>query len=251
MALTLVLSMTMVLLTSGIAVAERYEYRECYNLDDLHEPLGRTIPLKYNLLMLFDIDNSVAQGTLSLTMRLDDSKSQREEPKNYIALNMDKRVQVDSVDVFRETSEKEIVSVTLKHICYDAREELLLIQTWKDMEGDSKIHLSLTVRSPMRFGDEGLHRVYDDANVLLARASFANSQARRIIPCFDDPKHETTLEIGLVVPPNLDISSDSCDIKSKRLEFGRRIVEISEEQPVKLDKLSFDLKRSNDPVSGW
>lgn len=216
---------------------------ECPEATSCLKPLNRIYATRYDLVSSLDLDDSVVSSTVRIRVRAYDSRSQLQWPKDMIALNVDKDIQVELVDVLKEeTSWPHDQRYLEVDICHDTDNQLLVIKVNEDIDTRSNILVLIKSRSPIKFDE------INDARqeVGAIRINFASSQAHFSVPCIDNFEHKTNIWFRLAFSPDLTASSDMLTKVMQGTLVGKKYAVFESAEPISLAKVTFKLGSDDD-----
>lgn len=229
----------------GQSRAIRLPFGECK--ESIYDgPLASHTPLKYRPNLRFESGHKVE---VEIQVKADYKDS--DEPRNVIVLHADKSLQVYSVGVKILVEKQAFIpayvyydqpqSLPIESVCRDSAKQLLVIKL-KTKLSDS-FFVTLNARAPFREDQKGLYKV---GNGEMIKVNFGNSQARYIMPCFDEPKYKALFEIHMDTYYHYGDKSDRIQAYGDEFNPG-------EEDPgqrmilgggqISMNDLWFDLKR--------
>lgn len=110
-------------------------------------------------------------------------------------------------------------------ISYQTKTETVTFTFSKSVQGKAKLYLEFTglIGEQLR----GLYRskyLHQGREKYLATSQFEATDARRFIPCFDEPAHKAKFTLEVIVPKNLQVISNTIEQSVKPHEPGYKIV---------------------------
>lgn len=194
-----------VLLVASIAVtsARAVSIPECpANLTRFTEPLAYTNPDLYTAHFYLVVHSKtgphLAAGVTTMV------RFNQKPDANVIVLNVDK-----SVDIYTAVAP----TLQTKIVCRNSGSDALVIETWREIAANDLVEIAISSGAPVRLDNRGIYKTRNG----VYKASFAQSEARLILPCFDGPAFKS------VVATKLDIDLDY-DAVSKLPKIERVVV---------------------------
>lgn len=223
------------------AQADSVTQKECSDSDSFPGPLDRTYPTRYDMTLQVASDSPVLETAIEIRVKIDDSKSQQEEPKNVIVLDADKAVDVDMIAVVKLIDTWPGMSGPLEvDVCRDSKRLLLVLKFKEDLEDKSTLSVMTIGKSPIRDDNRG---VYKQNQVF--KVNFADSQAHLSIPCFKDPKYDAVILSRLAYSKDLTGSSETLTAEEEGAKYEQNFVILESDGPMSLDKFSFEIRPAN------
>lgn len=117
----------------------------------------------------------------------------------------------------------------------DSAKQLLVIKLKEEFNWEENIVVNFRAGIPLREDQKGLHRIGHN----LIKANFGNSEARLIMPCFDDPEHKAAFDFKLMTKYHLGLRSREIDTSHEDENKGG--ISFVRTQPISISDLWFEL----------
>lgn len=182
------------------------------------------VPLKYNVQLTIDPSRDTFEGILSI--RLDIRK-----PTSVIWLNA-KDIEPDK-DSGLDLKEDVVISARTRVV----NKELIAIDIPREISGV----WTLVLKYRAHLDDKGVLGAYRrkvDGNWYVY-TTFTPIEARRAIPCFDDPRFKTPWEIRIRVPQDQQAFANAPQIEDMPAPDGTKFVRFAETKPLPSELVAF------------
>lgn len=167
------------------------------------------IPLYYNITLKPDLESHTFSGEETITIDL--------------------KKEADSITL--HSKDLDIVSVALdgipaKKISYDDPKETATFSFAKKIgKGEAKLHI--VFRGILANNMRGFYKsryMVEGKERFMATTQFEATDARRCIPCFDEPSQKAVFDVHLVVPTDKTAVSNTLPVHIKEHEAGYKVV---------------------------
>ncbi len=183
---------------------------------------GDVVPLSYVATLSIDPSRDTFEGTVTIHLSI-------HKPTSTVWLNA-KDLEPLSAEVAFESSMPGHVRVVNK--------ELIAIDLPHEIGGP---YWSLTVQYRGHIDEKGVLGAYRrklDGNWYVY-TTFTPIEARRAIPCFDDPRFKTPWRIAIKVPEGKQAFSNTPEIGENTAPDGQKMVQFAETQPLPSELVAF------------
>ena len=188
------------------------------------------MPTHYEITLRPDLEAHTFSGEETITLKLE--KSVKEITLHSKDLN------ITSASLRPSASESEI---SAKKILYDEKLETVTFIFDKNiLKGTTKLHI--TFAGILADNMRGFYKskyVVDGEERFMATTQFEATDARRCIPCFDEPTHKAVFKVHLVIPNNKTAISNTLPEAVKEHEAGFKIVSFAETPKMSTYLLAF------------
>ena len=188
------------------------------------------MPTHYEITLRPDLEAHTFSGEETITLKLE--KSVKEITLHSKDLN------ITSASLRPSASESEI---SAKKILYDEKLETVTFIFDKNiLKGTTKLHI--TFAGILADNMRGFYKskyVVDGEERFIATTQFEATDARRCIPCFDEPTHKAVFKVHLVIPNNKTAISNTLPEAVKEHEAGFKIVSFAETPKMSTYLLAF------------
>lgn len=171
------------------------------------------LPVTYTITLKPDLEAHVFEGEEVVTLSIT-------KPTKTITLHSK-----DLEIIFTECKKgKEIIR--LSKTTYDTKAETVTF-TFATMLAKGTYNLHLVFRGILADSMRGFYKSQYHVNGTthtMATTQFEATDARRCIPCFDEPAHKAVFNVNLVVPTNKEAISNTLPIAVNEHEAGYKIV---------------------------
>ena len=188
------------------------------------------MPTHYEITLRPDLEAHTFSGEETITLKLE--KSVKEITLHSKDLN------ITSASLRPSASESEI---SAKKILYDEKLETVTFIFDKNiLKGTTTLHI--TFAGILADNMRGFYKskyVVDGEERFMATTQFEATDARRCIPCFDEPTHKAVFKVHLVIPNNKTAISNTLPEAVKEHEAGFKIVSFAETPKMSTYLLAF------------
>lgn len=208
-------------------------------------PLVSHKPCHYDLTLRIDASDSWKPSELVGISVLTDFSGHPNEPRDVIVLHADESINIDRFIVRTYPDATYPMKgpgtiVKIASACRDSEKQLLVLKLERELGDQDRVFKILmdAALPPVSRNDQlGLHKDSETGSI---KADFSDNQARLIMPCFNDFKHEAEFHITLKSYWNFGISSKVLELKSQKMS-GLSKVMFYETRPLRFDDLAFNL----------
>ncbi len=179
---------------------------------------GTVRPTKYIINLQPDMEQSTFSGEETILIQVVESTSE-------IVLNATE-LQVESASVI-----KDEVILAASRIDYDTSAETLTLRFDKALSpGDSALALTFTgiLNDKLRGFYLSRYTGSDGQERSLATTQFEATDARRAIPCWDEPAHKASFDLTLVIPDDLTALSNTPVVEESEAGPGLKSLRFAE-----------------------
>jgi alanyl aminopeptidase len=176
------------------------------------------IPLKYNVVLSIDPNRDTFEGTVSIQLDI-------RKPTSMIWLNA-KDIEPESAEVGSEHARTRVIN-----------KELIAIDIPLEVTGGYRLQLSYRGHIDDK-GVLGAYRRKVDGDWYVY-TTFTPIEARRAIPCFDDPRFKTPWEISIKVPQGQKAFSNAPETGESTAPDGQQTIQFAETKPLPSELVAF------------
>lgn len=210
--------------------------KECTGANKIYYgPMPGQRPVQYNV----SLDISTSGGYIksySSDIRVEYKFNSLAQDKDIIVVHADKSVKFKLVLAQYSPG----FNIDIDSVCRISAKQLMVIKLKKKLcEWRDSFKLSFVGHVGTREDQQGLHKVNDD----LIRANFDNSQARLIMPCFDDPDYKSNFNFKLTTSKKFKAESAVLKCKSRSWTLLSNTFRFHQSEWMSIDRFSFDLVR--------
>jgi alanyl aminopeptidase len=187
------------------------------------------VPLKYNVELWVDPTRETFEGTVGIRLRLD-----RFTP--VIWLNA-KDLEIESVSLGPDETFLGAGDVVIRAHARVVNKELIAIDTEKVIGGTLWVWINYRGHLDDK-GVLGAYRRKVDGSWYVY-TTFTPIEARRVIPCFDDPRFKTPWQISIKIPQGQMAFSNTPEISENMALDGQQMIHFGETKPLPSELIAF------------
>ncbi len=170
-------------------------------------------PLHYSIFLHPDLETHVFSGEETITLSI-------QKPTKEITLHsLELAIESAMIAVGKQ-------KISAQKISYDEKNETATFHFERAIpKGKAKLSLSFSgiLKDNMRGFYKSRYEV-EGKERFMATTQFEATDARRCIPCFDEPAHKAVFEVSLAVAPDKTAISNTLPVSIKEHEAGYKIV---------------------------
>jgi puromycin-sensitive aminopeptidase len=171
------------------------------------------IPVEYTIMLKPDLEAHVFEGEETVTLSVI-------KPTRTITLHS------KDLEIIFAECKKSNIAIAIARTTYDEKAETVTFHFTKSLAKGTH-SLKLVFRGILSDSMRGFYKsqyTIDGKTHTMATTQFEATDARRCIPCFDEPAHKAVFNVHLVVPTNKEAISNTLPIAVNEHEAGYKIV---------------------------
>lgn len=211
-----------------------------------HDLLERIDPNYYYTILHVEEQQMHWMGASHINITIIDSANRRDESKNVIALHAGDTL----VKIFNATFDLNLPDsshpINVTSLCHDKNQKLLVITLAEDLPDKSSGRVNVYFKGLIqKEGDQqtGLYKhTPTEVDNSIIKADYANTGARLVIPCFDDPKYEAIQKVTVVTSREMVATSSFLELNQRHLVGDKILNQFNETAPTQLGQISFEIR---------